>query len=168
MEDLSGTFHSRPMPLSGYKCTHFQTLPFMNKKAVPWIVVSILAVVCLPSLVLSFFLGYQRGGSTLSAEKTAVPQIAGMSREAVLQMFPGKQWYVRWENKNTRSPVEISVADDGQIFVGDDTHQHWTLELRWVLNEGGHLFIPIDDYTVHGFFIKSGRQKGLFAEEPKP
>jgi len=140
----------------------------MKTKTAIWIVVLMLGAVGLPSLVaLTYWLGYRHGHSTIHTRTAETLQVAGMSREAVLQMFPRKTWYSHWENRNRNHPVEISVGDDGQVFVGDDTHKNWKLELRWVLNEGSHLYLPIDDYTVHGFFISSGRQKGLFADKPK-
>lgn len=144
--------------------------PPSRVKTKPVLLVAVLttAAVALPLLLLGYWLGYQhRGRARAQAPGVEALPTTGMSREAVLQMLPGKTWYSRWETKDRKRPAEIRVRDDGRIFVGDDTAKEWKLELRWVLNEGSHLFIPIDDYTVHGFFIQSGRQKGLFADKPK-
>ena len=92
--------------------------------------------------------------------------VTGLSREAVHRMLPGKTWYWHWERRDRSRPTQINVSDDGRILAGSEAKQ-WKLELRWVLNDGGHLFVPLDEYTLHGFYIPSGRQTGLFSEKPK-
>jgi hypothetical protein len=127
-----------------------------------------MAAVAPSLLALTYWIGYQHGcRSTARTQSRENSQVAGLSREAILQLLPGKTWYSHWEIKDRKRPTKISVNDSGQIFVGEaETGKIWKLELRWVLNEGDHLFIPVDDYAVHGFFIASGRQKGLFADKP--
>jgi len=86
-----------------------------------------------------------------------------MSREDILQTLPNKKWYWSWETQNRNIPSTFIVTDDGQIFrvVRSAPRKKWKLELRWVLDEGGHLFIPVDDHTLRGFYIPTGRQVEL-------
>jgi hypothetical protein len=79
-------------------------------------------------------------------------------------MFPGKTWYWHWQKKDRAHPTPITVNDDGQIY-GGTPGKKWKLELRWVINVGDHLFIPMDENTLYGFFIGDGRQTGLFADK---
>lgn len=95
---------------------------------------------------------------------TGGPVIAGMSRETILQMLPGKTWYSHWEIKDRARPTQFRILDNGQIQFGT-SENNLNLELRWVLNQGGHLYVPIDQRTIHGFYIPTGRQKGFFADK---
>lgn len=81
-------------------------------------------------------------------------------------MLPGKTWYWFWESENHDIPTIFTITDDGQIIrmTPGKPAQKWKLELRWVLDEGGHVIVPMDDHMMRGFFIPTGRQVGLFSE----
>src|SRR5689334_15945567 len=131
----------------------------MKSTTVIWIsaVISIVAA----AVTFTYWLGYRKGSrsvaSTQAAENSAV---AGFTRAEIFRMLPKKTWYTHWENKDRKRPAEITIDEEGQIIVTGTSHP-WKLELRWVLNEGKHMFVPIDEYTLEGFFIPSGRQKGM-------
>jgi len=131
---------------------------------------SVIAILVCVAVGLSFSLGYYRGRTasaridSRAANGQPEIQVVGLSREAILQMLPGKTWYTHWENKERNRPTTFSLDNEGEI-VGE-SGKPWRIELRWVLNEGVHLFVPMDEYNIEGFFIPSGRQKGYFADKP--
>lgn len=120
-----------------------------------------------------YWMGYRRGTAAVHHSRTidasplgqssAVPEINGPSRSDVLQMLPRKTWYWHWEKKDRERPAQFTIGDDGQISRGS---RPWKLELRWVLNEGDHFFLPINERTITGFYVPTGRQTGLFSDEP--
>lgn len=115
-------------------------------------------------------LGFQAGRRhTPVAAQTAgttVPGLVGLSREKILEMLPGKTWYMHWENqKDKRTPVEFTPIQDGK-FRDSVEGRTFTAELRWVLNDGVHFFVPLNETTIKGFFQPNGRPKGFFTEPP--
>lgn len=138
----------------------------MKTNIAPWIILLALAAVGIPTLAFTYWLGYRHGRSTVATPPSEAPLVAGLSQAQVLQMLPGKTWYKHWETKDRNRPTTFGVDGAGRIFV-DGAGKEWSLELRWILNEGEHMFIPIDEYKLQGFFIPSGRQKGMFADRPQ-
>src|SRR6266567_3674648 len=125
----------------------------MKTKTVIWLAVVISIMTAAATFI--YWLGYRQGSRSIaSTQAVENPTVAGLSRAEILRILPKKTWYTHWENKDRKRPAEITIDEDGQIIVTGTSHP-WKLELRWVLNEGQHLFVPIDDYTLRGFFIPS-------------
>ena len=110
----------------------------------------------------------------MAAEQESIPEqingksegnlpINGLSRKAILETLPDKTWYWCWETKDRKNPMQFGVNDDGQITVRQ-APSNWKLELRWVMKDAGHLFVPMDDHTFRGFFIATGRPVTLFSD----
>jgi hypothetical protein len=117
----------------------------------------------------SYWFGYRQGHHSVARPESLpapAPEVAGLSREEILQMLPGKTWFMHWETRIRTRPAQFEVTERGQV-LGGESRKNWRLELRWVLNEGEHLFLPTDEFTLDGFFIRSGRQKGYFADKPQ-
>jgi hypothetical protein len=131
-----------------------------------------LFIIALAALLSACATQQQHPYSPQSSGKNIIPAtepMAGMSRADILQMLPGRKWYWFWESQNRDLPSKFIVTENGDILrtlKGQPT-QKWKLERRWVLDEGDHLLIPINDSTLRGFYIPSGRQVGMFAD-PKP
>ena len=133
----------------------------------------VLGSICLAGIVAlgaaSFWIGYRCGSrSVRPARSVAQPEsngslVTGVSRDTVLQMLPGKIWYWHWEKRDREHPSEFTRDDHGEIFTHNGA-KNWKVELRWILNEGDHLFIPTDEHTLRGFYIPTGRQAGLFSD----
>ena len=104
-----------------------------------------------------------------SPEKNVVPateSVTGPSRNEILQMLPHRKWYWFWESQDRNLPSTFIVTDEGQILrkMPGKPVQRWKLEQRWVLNEGDHLLIPMNNDMLRGFYIPSGRQVGMFSD----
>ena len=129
-----------------------------------------LAVVICGAVLLGYWLGRNHGPDPLTtapAGAVADFTVAGLSREAILKMLPGKTWFMHWENsKDRRSPTQFLVNDDGKIREEMLEGRTYKPELRWVLNDGIHLFVPVDEYKIRGCFTPNGRPKGFFADKP--
>jgi len=137
----------------------------MKTKTVIWI--AVLVSITTAATTFAYWLGYRQGSRSIASPQAVENSgVAGFSRAEIFRMLPKKTWYTHWENKDRKRPTQITIDEDGQIIVSGTSHP-WKLELRWVLNEGQHIFVPIDDYTLRGFFIPSGRQKGMFADNPQ-
>ena len=92
--------------------------------------------------------------------------VTGFNRDEVVKLVSEKTWHWHWEQRNRERPFKISIDERGDVVPGTAA-KNWKLELRWILIEGGHILVPVDDYTLRGFFIASGRQVGAFADKPK-
>jgi hypothetical protein len=137
----------------------------MNQNISVRIAFLISAAVAFPLLAFSYWLGYQHADHPPVVTHISSPPIAGLSQEEVLRMLPTKTWYRHWETKDRSRPATFEV--NGDRILGNGTSDKWKLELRWVLNEGDHMYIPIDEHTLRGFHTQSGRQKGMFADKRK-
>ena len=132
-----------------------------------------LAVLLGGASLVGYRLGYKEGArqpktaNATGASPGSGGSVVGLSREAILQMLPGKTWYMHWENtKDRSSPTEFVAGVDGKFREEKLESRTYRLELRWVLNDGIHLFVPINEYTIRGCFIPNGRPKGFFADKP--
>jgi len=87
--------------------------------------------------------------------------VPGLSRDKLIRSLNSKTWYQHWEQPNRDRPLKFHLEASGR-----DSKSRWKLELRWVLSEGGdHFLIPVDEYTLRGFFTNTGRQVGAFADK---
>ena len=74
------------------------------------------------------------------------------------KLLTSKKWYWHWENRNRDRPFHY-IADGKVRSDKDGTYgDTWSLERRIVLKHGGHYLILIDDQTMRGFFIPTGRK----------
>jgi hypothetical protein len=110
----------------------------------------------------------------LNAEKKNVQEravkdsdgtLALLSRDAIIKSLNSKIWYRHWEGTNRDKPTKFQLDITGK---DPNSKSNLKLELRWVLKETDHMYVPIDDHLIRGFFIPSGRQVGYFADKNKP
>lgn len=110
-----------------------------------------------------YWAGRNHPASVAGTEAKSGPAVVGLSREQILQMLPDKTWYMHWENKNRGSPVEFTAIEGGKFHERVEG-KTYVPELRWVLSDGIHLFVPLDATTIKGFFRPNGRPKGFFTD----
>lgn len=72
-----------------------------------------------------------------------------------------KTWIWHWEKEGRGKPFKFNLDATGKSK--DDAH--WRMEQRWVLTNETHYLIPLDDNTLRGFFIETGREVGAYAEK---
>lgn len=91
-----------------------------------------------------------------------------LRKEQVLDIFKAdRTWYSHWEDKKKDRPVKWTVNGE-TIIAGSGTDKPGRLEKRWVLVMDGHMFVVMDDSTLTGFFVRTGRAKGYFTEQSLP
>ena len=83
-------------------------------------------------------------------------------RDRLVRLLNGRTWYWHWEQANKDRPFKVQIDAKGK----DTTPKSkFRLEQRWVLTEGEHIFVPVDDNTLRGFNVGNGRQVGAFADK---
>lgn len=94
---------------------------------------------------------------------------SGMTKDDALAIFRAdRTWYGHWEKKNKQNPVRWGMTADDAVYLGQEKDKAVHLEQRWVLPLDGHVLVIMDDKTLTGFFIRTGRQKGYFTETNLP
>jgi WD40 repeat protein len=100
------------------------------------------------------------------------PRMGPDRAELVKLLTAKKTWYWHWENANRDGPFRYLAGGDTET-QGKRIANVWSLERRWVIKQQGHYLLWIDDNTLRGFFIATGRRMGAIADpppksEPKP
>jgi formylglycine-generating enzyme required for sulfatase activity len=100
-------------------------------------------------------------------EPGADAQLVGPDRAELVKLLTGKQWFWHWETVARDKPFRY-------LANGDTDHEKnvWSLQRRWVIKQRDHYLLWVDDHTLRGFFIPTGRQVGVSAkpdaERPMP
>ena len=94
---------------------------------------------------------------------SAAPSVGSETR--IIQALTTKDWFFHWETSAPNTPVRFHPNRKYGTGSDPSPKEKWSLELKWVVAIPEHYLIPIDDNTLRGFFISTGRQVGAFAEK---
>jgi hypothetical protein len=86
-------------------------------------------------------------------------EVAGPTLEQIIAMLEGKKYFLSWEPGTNGGTAVYSVK---RLKVLVDGQPKYNLERRWiVIDPGASIFVPVNDRTLRGFWVPTGRQLGL-------
>jgi hypothetical protein len=88
-----------------------------------------------------------------------------LNRDKLRNLLTSKVWYFHWEEQPPNRNHPIRFLPNGK--VEGNPGGEWTIEPIWVVKHANSYHVPIDENTMRGFFIPTGRQTGIIADEKK-
>ena len=85
-----------------------------------------------------------------------------ISLDKLKKLLTAKTWYFHWEEQPPSRNHPLRFLPNGHV-VGDPGG-NWAIEPMWVIKNAGSYHVLIDDKTIRGFFVPTGRQTGMIAD----
>jgi len=87
---------------------------------------------------------------------------ASAAHDKLKKLLTSKVWYFHWEENPPNRNHPLRFLPNGR--VEGDPGGSWSIEPMWVVKNAGSYHLLIDDKTMRGFFVPTGRQTGMIAD----